>query len=237
MNRLIVILTGAGISAESGIPTFRGADGLWENHRVEDVASPEGFARDPELVQRFYNQRRQYLQSEKVQPNAAHHALGRLEREWPGEVLLVTQNIDDLHERGGSRNLIHLHGELLKARCTVAETVTPWYRDITEHDRCECCEPANGLRPHVVWFGEMPLQLEAIYRALQECFLFISIGTSGLVYPAADFVREANIYGAKTVEINLEASGYRFEERHLGPATRKVPEYVENLLKAGIAGT
>ncbi len=230
MKRLIVILTGAGISAESGIDTFRGSGGLWENHRIEDVASPEGFARNSDLVQQFYNGRRRDLQSAKVVPNAAHRALAKLEQDWPGDALLITQNIDDLHERAGSKNLIHLHGELLKARCTVSEKVYPWYRDINEEDLCECCSPTNPLRPHVVWFGEMPLRLDEIYEALKECVLFISIGTSGNVYPAADFVREAKVHGAKTVEINLEETGHHFDEHHLGPATKKVSEYVDALL-------
>lgn len=230
MENMIVILTGAGISAESGIDTFRGSGGLWENHQIEDVATPEGFTRNPSLVQRFYNERRRDLQSGDVQPNAAHRALARLEQDWPGEVLLVTQNIDDLHERAESKNLIHLHGELLKARCTASETTYPWYRDINETDLCQCCSPASQLRPHVVWFGEMPLQLDEIYAALKVCALFISIGTSGNVYPAADFVREAKIYGAKTVDINLEATGHHFDERYIGPATKKVPEYVATLL-------
>lgn len=226
------MLTGAGISAESGIRTFRAADGLWEEHRIEDVATPEGFARDPALVQRFYNERRALLPT--VKPNPAHHALGHLEQQWPAEVLVVTQNIDNLHERGGSRNLIHLHGELLKVRCTRTGQLYDWSGDVGPDDGCRCCQPPSDLRPHVVWFGEMPLQLDRIYQALGACSLFISIGTSGNVYPAADFVREARAGGAHTVEINLEPSRVNraFDEHHHGQAGELVPRYVERLLQS-----
>lgn len=191
LNR-IVILTGAGISAESGIRTFRGADGLWENHRLEDVATPEAFARNPELVQRFYNDRRRQLFNRDIQPNSAHQALAKLEAEFTGEVLLVTQNIDNLHERAGSQHLIHMHGELMQARCLacaqtslLTEAETP---DLDSLMPCPHCTTRGTLRPHVVWFGEMPLQLDEIYAALAQADLFISIGTSGNVYPAAGFV-------------------------------------------------
>ncbi|AOS95849.1 NAD-dependent protein deacylase [Microbulbifer aggregans] len=227
----IVVLTGAGISAESGIRTFRGADGLWENHRLEDVATPEAFERDPELVQRFYNARRQQLLSAEIAPNTAHRALAELEQKFPGEFLLVTQNIDDLHERAGSRNLIHMHGELLKARCRVTGDLFPVTGDLTTAMPCRCCNESGNLRPHVVWFGEMPLEMERIYDALSSCDLFISIGTSGNVYPAAGFVECANLAGAHTVELNLERSsvGDAFAEHHQGRASEVVVDYVRKL--------
>lgn len=228
----IVVLTGAGISAESGIRTFRGADGLWENHRLEDVATPEAFERDPELVQRFYNARRRQLLSGAVMPNAAHRALAELEAQFPGECLLVTQNIDDLHERAGSHNLIHMHGELLKARCRITGDLFPIADDLTTEMPCPCCNEPGNLRPHVVWFGEMPLQMERIYDALSACDLFISIGTSGNVYPAAGFVECANLAGAHTVELNLERSsvGDAFAEHRQGQASKVVTGYVRELL-------
>lgn len=231
----IVLLTGAGISAESGIKTFRAADGLWEEHRVEDVATPEGFAANPELVQQFYNSRRRQLLGPQVQPNAAHRALARLDAEFAGDVLLVTQNIDDLHERAGSRRLIHMHGELLKMRCAVTEKLYSINGDITTADCCECCGEAGNLRPHVVWFGEMPLLMDEIYAALDKCDLFIAIGTSGNVYPAAGFVQIANQAGAHTIEINLEPSAVNsaFSEKRTGLATKLVPELVDELLANG----
>ncbi len=233
MAENIVILTGAGISAESGIKTFRAADGLWEDHRVEDVATPEAFLRNP-LVQNFYNQRRQQLLTPAIQPNAAHRALAKLEKAFPaGKVLLVTQNIDDLHERAGSRNLIHMHGELLKGRCQTSGGLVDLDHDLTVSLPCPLCGGKGCLRPHVVWFGEMPLQMEAIYRALSQCDRFISIGTSGNVYPAAGFVEEANRHGAHTVELNLEPSQRltAFAEHQHGLASELVPAYVEALIE------
>ena len=228
----IVVLTGAGISAESGIRTFRGADGLWENHRLEDVATPEAFERDPQLVQRFYNARRQQLLSPEIAPNAAHLALAQLERKFSGDFLLVTQNIDDLHERAGSENLIHMHGELLKMRCSVSGELFPIRGDLTIEARCACCKRSGTLRPHVVWFGEMPLEMDHIYDSLSNCDLFISIGTSGNVYPAAGFVECANMAGAHTVELNLERSsvGDAFAEHRHGPASEVVEQFVRELL-------
>jgi NAD-dependent deacetylase len=228
----IVILTGAGISAESGIQTFRAADGLWENHRVEDVASPEGFARDPILVQRFYNERRKQVLSDEVKANAAHQALGRLEAESEAKVLVVTQNIDDLHERGGSKNLIHMHGELLKMRCEKSQQVFEIRGDISSESPCSCCGETGRLRPDIVWFGEMPMQMEKILEALMSCDLFISIGTSGHVYPAAGFVMQAKSAGAHTLELNLEpsAQGSVFDEQQYGPATELVRQYVDKIL-------
>jgi NAD-dependent deacetylase len=230
--RSIVILTGAGISAESGIMTFRAADGLWENHRVEDVASPEGYARNPGLVQHFYNERRHQLLSDAVQPNPAHRALAKLEAEFSGDVTLVTQNIDDLHERGGSQRVIHMHGELLKMFCTRSKQVFFIRDDIEHHHRCDCCQQVGTLRPDIVWFGEIPYHMETISDALARCDLFISIGTSGNVYPAAGFVSMANRVGAHTVEINLEPSMVqsRFKEKIYGKAGDVLPEYVESLL-------
>ena len=225
----IVILTGAGISAESGIDTFRAAGGLWEQHRIEDVATPEGFARNPNLVLGFYDMRREALAN--VTPNPAHTALARLEREFAGELLLVTQNVDDLHERGGSARVLHMHGELKSALCTACETRSPWLASMIDRPPCPVCR-APMLRPDVVWFGEMPYQMGRIYQALETCDLFVSIGTSGAVYPAAGFVQEARANGAHTLELNLEPSeGSRlFHESRLGPASMLVPQWVEEML-------
>lgn len=233
MSASLVILTGAGISAESGIKTFRDHDGLWENHRIEDVASIDGFRRNPALVQDFYNQRRAQLLEPQIRPNAAHEALARLEREWRGDFLLVTQNVDNLHERAGSRKLIHMHGELLKVRCARTERVFDWNTPIAHDTRCECCNRAGMLRPHIVWFGEMPLEMDRITRALASCELFISIGTSGNVYPAAGFV-EMVPGNARTIELNLERSsiGSAFLEHRNGPASTTVPAFVSELLGA-----
>jgi NAD-dependent deacetylase len=236
--RSIVILTGAGISAESGLLTFRDNDGLWCNHRVEDVATPEAFARNPKLVQEFYNMRRAQLA--EVKPNAAHLALGRLAEKFDGEVLLVTQNVDNLHERAlegciprAGFELLHMHGELVKARCSETDTVYDWQGDITPDSLCGCCHESGTLRPHIVWFGEMPLYMEKIHNALRRCDLFISIGTSGNVYPAAGFVMDVKRFGrGKTVELNMEPStGHTlFDEKRYGPATKTVPEYIHTLL-------
>lgn len=228
----VVVLTGAGISAESGIRTFRGDDGLWENHRLEDVATPEAFRRDPTLVQRFYNARREQLLSPDIAPNAAHQALARLERALPGRFLLVTQNVDNLHERAGSDAIIHMHGELLKARCCHCQHVSEIAADLHPQSHCVSCDRRGGLRPHIVWFGEVPLQMDEIYEALSRCTLFASIGTSGNVYPAAGFVEVANAAGAHTIELNLEASRVRtaFREHREGPASQLVPAWVDELL-------
>jgi NAD-dependent deacetylase len=229
----ILILTGAGISQESGLATFRDADGIWASVRIDDVATPEAFARDPARVQAFYNARRRQLQHPSVIPNTAHDALARLEAVRPGEVMIATQNIDDLHERAGSRAVIHMHGELLKARCTACGRTTVWYDDLTGNEGCPTCAIEGQLRPHVVWFGEMPLRLDAIYQVLAECKVFISIGTSGSVEPAASFVEEARRAGAHTVELNLEPSqcATLFAQRIYGPASKIVPEFVATLLK------
>ena len=229
----IVILTGAGISAESGINTFRDQNGLWENHRIEDVATPEGFQRNPDLVQTFYNLRRQQLSAQDITPNPAHFALAELETQSPHEVLLVTQNVDNLHERAGSKNLLHMHGELLKSRCSYTDIIFEQETDIDSETLCPCCDAMGRLRPHIVWFGEMPLYMEQIYHALEQCDLFIAIGTSGHVYPAAGFVDVANASGAHTVELNLEPSqiANAFKESRLGRASELVPQYLRTLLK------
>ncbi len=229
--RNIVILTGAGISAESGLSTFRDEGGLWAQHRIEDVATPEGFARDPDLVQNFYNLRRRELG--RCQPNAAHKALARLAQDLDGRVTLITQNVDNLHEAAGSPEVWHMHGELLKARCLRCHAVSDWAEDIRQASRCPACQ-IGALRPHVVWFGEIPLYLDRIEERLIEADLFLSIGTSGAVYPAAGFVRLARAHGtAHTVELNLEESdgAWAFHEGRYGRAGEVVPAFVEDVLK------
>lgn len=224
----LVVLTGAGISAESGLRTFRDGDGLWEQHRLEEVATPMAFRRDPALVHRFYNERRRSLAS--VEPNAAHHALARLDRTWRGELLLVTQNVDDLHDRAGSRRLLHLHGELLKARCLTCGAVVAWTGDLAVDTPCPACG-LGGLRPHITWFHEVPMGTDRVYEALERCDLFVAIGTSGHVYPAAGFV-EAVPRSARTLELNLTPSlvASAFQEVRVGPATELVPAWVDALL-------
>ncbi len=232
----IVILTGAGISKESGLDTFRDADGIWAQVDLEDVATPQGFARNPGLVHDFYNARRAGLLDRTVAPNAAHRALARLEEAWPGDVLLVTQNIDDLHERAGSRRLLHMHGEILKARCMACGNVCHWDEDMSLSSVCLACGEIGRLRVHVVWFGEIPFEMDRIEEALLRCGLFVSVGTSGNVYPAAGFVEQARLLGrAHTVELNLEPSeGHSlFAERLYGPATEVVPGFVERILNEG----
>lgn len=226
----IVILTGAGLSAESGMATFRDKDGIWSKVDYRDVATPEGFARNPALVHEFYNRRRR--DHALVRPNAAHLALARLEREFSGRVVVVTQNIDALHEAAGSRNLIHMHGELLMALCAHCGSTHAWTVDLSIDTQCPRCGSDQGMRPDVVWFGEMPYHMEEIAARLMACDLFISIGTSGNVYPAAGFVAEARARGAHTVELNLEPSegASFFAEAVHGPATRVVPAYVDRLL-------
>ncbi|MBY6165385.1 NAD-dependent deacylase [Pseudooceanicola nitratireducens] len=225
----IVILTGAGISAESGMGTFRGAGGLWENRRVEDVATPEGFARDPALVHAFYNARRK--RAAQVAPNAAHTAIARLQRAYPGTVTLITQNVDALHEKGGSGDVIHMHGELAGALCAACDHRWTAPDEMQPGHPCPACA-APAARPDVVWFGEMPYHMERILDALSQATLFAAIGTSGQVYPAAGFVQEADTAGAHTVELNLEPSAVvsDFAETRFGPATQTVPAWVEELL-------
>jgi NAD-dependent deacetylase len=233
--RNLVILTGAGVSAESGLATFRGPDGLWEGHRVEDVCTPEAFRRDPALVHQFYDTRRAKLGT--VEPNAAHRALARLDAEWPGELLLVTQNVDDLHERAGSKRLLHMHGELTSGWCLACDERFGWTGPMSPDavravNLCPACGAEGQVRPDIVWFGEMPYEMERIDEALQRCDLFVSIGTSGAVYPAAGFVQTARYCGAKTLEINLEPSlgSYMFDESRTGTAGDLVPQWVDEAL-------
>jgi NAD-dependent deacetylase len=225
----IVILTGAGISAESGLSTFRGPDGLWEGHRVEDVCTPQALVRDADLVHRFYDERRARLA--EVRPNPAHEALARLDANWTGELLIVTQNVDDLHERAGARRLIHMHGELKSALCAGCGTAQAWDGALPPGSRCPACGTPQ-LRPDIVFFGEMPYRMDEIDAAVRRADLFVSIGTSGAVYPAAGFIQTARHCGARTLELNLEpsAGSYLFEETRLGPASRLVPALVEELL-------
>ncbi|MEJ7927355.1 NAD-dependent deacylase [Sphingobium sp. AN641] len=227
--RTIVILTGAGISAESGLATFRGPDGLWEGHRVEDVCTPQALRRDPALVHRFYDERRARLA--QVRPNAAHEALAALDRAWPGELLIVTQNVDDLHERAGATRLIHMHGELRSALCAACGAAVAWEAGLPPGSICPGCgQPA--LRPDIVFFGEMPYDMDRIEDALARADLFVSVGTSGAVYPAAGFVQTARHYGARTIELNLDpsAGSIWFDESRMGPASLLVPALVHELL-------
>lgn len=225
----IVVLTGAGVSAESGLPTFRDADGLWEGHRVEDVATPEAFDHQPSVVHRFYDARRAALAT--VDPNPAHHALARLEEALGDDLLLVTQNIDDLHERGGSTRLVHMHGRLRSAWCRACDGRIDWELDLADHPPCPRCG-VTELRPDVVWFGEMPYEMDRIFAALEEADVFVSIGTSGAVYPAAGFVQYAGGRGAHTLELNLEpsAGSSLFAEARHGPASMLVPHWVSEIV-------
>ncbi len=228
----IVILTGAGISAESGLGTFRDTDGLWTKYDLNEVATPEGFARNPEMVQAFYNARRENCLGAK--PNAAHVALARLQADFPGRLTIVTQNVDNLHERGGSTGVIHMHGEMLSALCSACGHQWPWEGTMGMEDSCASCAATGTVRPDVVWFGEMPYHMDRIYAELAACDVFVAIGTSGQVYPAAGFVSEARGAGAETVEINLEASDNSgiFTRQILGPASETVPAWVDELLAA-----
>ena len=226
----IVILTGAGISAESGLRTFRASDGLWEDHRIEDVATPEAFTRNPRLVQDFYNDRRRT--SRAAVPNLAHAALARLEAMLPGEVMIVTQNVDTLHERAGSRNVLHMHGSLEGALCAACGHRWPAPAVMAVEEVCPACGAPAG-RPDIVWFGEYPYHMEEIWTALRKAEIFVALGTSGNVYPAAAFVQDAARAGAHTIELNLEASAIHtdFDETRQGRATEIVPPWVEELLK------
>jgi NAD-dependent deacetylase len=226
----IVVLTGAGVSAESGMGTFRDKDGIWTRHRLEDVATPEGFARNPALVQDFYNKRRAALA--EARPNAAHFALVRLEKATVargGDFLLVTQNVDDLHEKAGSLSIVHMHGELASILCGACGWRRRWTQDLLVTTPCQACGREGTLRPDVVWFGEIPYAMDEIHDRLASCDLFVSIGTSGEVYPAAGFVREAMMAGAHTLELNLEpsANAGMFTEGRYGPASEVVSAWVE----------
>jgi NAD-dependent deacetylase len=226
----IVVLTGAGISAESGLGTFRDKDGLWTRVDLNEVATPEGYRRNPDLVLDFYNQRRQGLV--EAQPNAAHRALARLEARLGDGLTLVTQNVDDLHERGGSARVVHMHGELLSALCAACAHRWPWSGPMSTTDACPACTAAGHVRPDVVWFGEMPYRMDEIYGRIAEADLFAAIGTSGQVYPAAGFVMDAKLNGAATIEINLERtdSSGAFDRHVLGPASQAVPRWVDEVL-------
>lgn len=231
MSAEYVILTGAGISAESGIRTFRDADGLWEGHAVEDVASPQGFIRNPNLVYDFYNQRRAQVLSPEVKPNAAHVALADLARDLGSKMLLITQNVDHLHEAAGHCDVLHMHGELLKARCQKCGVTYHIETDFDQTTQCQNCEMVGGLRPDIVWFGEMPFFMPEIEAYLTNCRYFISIGTSGHVYPAAGFVQMAKMIGAQTTELNLEPSqnARQFDHAIYGYAGDVVPEWCETV--------
>ena len=227
----IVILTGAGVSAESGLETFRASDGLWASHRIEDVCTPQALARDPGLVHAFYDARRAKLA--EVTPNAAHRALARLDAEWPGGLLIVTQNVDDLHERAGTKRLLHMHGELKSALCAACDARHRWEGPMGGGPPCPSCDAA-ALRPDIVFFGEMPYEMERIDAALARADLFVSVGTSGAVYPAAGFVQSARHYGARALELNLEpsAGSYLFSESRMGPAGDLVPVWVDEVLNS-----
>lgn len=228
--RKIVVLTGAGISAESGLRTFRDDKGLWENHRIEDVCTPEGFQRDPSLVHDFYNGRRQQL-LKCAKPNAAHVALAEFEKRWPHDFLLVTQNVDNLHESAGSPHVLHMHGELLSVRCQQTRQSHPWRQDTQSTSLCPCCQQPGNIRPDIVWFGEMPKGMARIHAALEQADIFVAVGTSGHVYPAAGFVSMAKDAGAHTVELNLEPSDNcsQFHEQHYGLASQVVQAFFEAL--------
>ncbi|MGP3536346.1 NAD-dependent deacylase [Microbacterium sp. RD1] len=231
----VVVLTGAGISAESGLATFRDAGGLWEGFAVEDVATPEGFARDPDTVLAFYDARRRAAAS--AVPNPAHDALVALERELGEDLLVVTQNVDDLHERAGSRRLLHMHGELARARCTACGLVTAWHADLRPRPACPSCG-RRALRPDVVWFGEVPYGLDTIEDAVRGCDVFAAVGTSGAVYPAAGLGATAAAFGARTVELNLAPSlpAVPFDDVRVGPATAVVPAWVDEIVRGGTPG-
>jgi len=232
-SKNIVILTGAGISAESGIDTFRAAGGLWENHKVEDVATPQGYFKDPQLVHNFYNMRRAALKT--VKPNAAHIALAKLETELTkrgGQLTIVTQNVDDLHERGGVSEVIHMHGILTSMLCGICEHRWEYFEEASPEMLCPSCEVKGSPRPDIVWFGEMPYHMDAIEERVADCDLFVSIGTSGAVYPAAGFVQMAKALSKQTLELNLERSqgSHHFHESRLGSAGHLVPLWVEEVL-------
>ena len=226
----VTVLTGAGISAESGVPTFRDANGLWEGHRVEEVATPEAFDLQPSVVHRFYDERRAALGG--VEPNDAHRALARLEQALGDDLLVVTQNIDDLHERGGSSRVLHMHGELRSALCRACGARTRWADPLAHRPPCPRCG-VTELRPDVVWFGEIPYAMDRIQDALERTDLFVSIGTSGAVYPAAGFVQYAARRGARTLELNLQPSEgtHLFDDARHGPASALVPSWVDELLR------
>jgi NAD-dependent deacetylase len=228
----VVVLTGAGISHESGLSTFRDPDGIWAKVNIDEVATPAAFRRNPALVHDFYNARRRQLLTPSVRPNTAHKALTELQHRWQGRVIVVTQNIDDLHERAGTTGILHMHGELLKARCACCQHRARWTDDLTTETACPNCARAGEMRPDVVWFGEMPMHMDTIEKAIERAGVFLSIGTSGTVYPAAGLVQIARAAGAHTVELNLEESlgASLFHKTLYGPATQVVPNYIKMLL-------
>lgn len=229
----IVVLTGAGISAESGIRTFRDQNGLWENHAIEEVATAEGFQNNPALVHQFYNARRAQLLDAQVKPNAAHLALSTLEKHilaQGGHFLLVTQNVDNLHQRAGSQSILAMHGQLQQVKCVHSGLSVPWLEHLTTEHRCSCCHLAQSLRPDIVWFGETPYHLDVIENALLKADLFVAIGTSGNVYPAAGFTDLAARAGAMTLEINLEPTRGQFASGVYGKASQVVPKWVNELI-------
>lgn len=237
MNKMrnIVVLSGAGISAESGLETFRGSDGTWNRYHIEDVATPEAFSRNPVLVNSFYNKRRQ--DAAKAVPNDAHYALAELEKQWNGKFLIVTQNVDDLHERAGSKKLIHMHGTLNHVLCLACNHKSKWLTDVTEESKCPHCSKIGQLRPDIVWFGEMPYHINDIEEALHHADIFVAIGTSGTVYPAAGFVSIAQAAGAECYEINLICDNTLsnvFDYAISGPASKTVPDFVNELLQSNI---
>ncbi|WP_395344675.1 NAD-dependent deacylase [Ningiella sp. W23] len=233
MNKIIV-LSGAGISAESGIKTFRDSNGLWENHSVEEVATPQGFSANPTLVYRFYNQRRAQLLEGKVKPNAAHFALSEFESYYPRHTHIITQNVDNLHEQAGSKNVLHMHGELLKAKCVTTNRSFSVDFNFDEHIPCPCCDKKGSLRPDIVWFGEVPYYMEEIEALIEQADVFISVGTSGSVYPAAGFVQLANAVGAHTIEVNISPSETKnaFAEHRYGLASEVLPKLLNELRSA-----
>lgn len=226
-NGRLTVLAGAGVSAESGIPTFRDMGGLWEQHSLEEVATPEAYVRQPELVLDFYNARRQTLHT--VEPNPAHGALARLEELLGERFCLITQNIDDLHERAGSHNVLHMHGELFKVRCNDCHAVYEWQEDLKRNDSCASCQ--GEMRPHIVWFGEMPFYMDCEIPTALSAEVFMSIGTSGTVYPAAGFVMEVKRQGNLCVEVNLEPSenASYFDVQLVGNASEVLPTLVDSL--------
>lgn len=230
----IAVLTGAGISKESGLDTFRDTDGIWHRYSLEDVCTPEGFKRNPVLVHDFYNQRRQQLLGSAIAPNAAHTALAALEEAWPGKFTLITQNIDNLHERAGSKNILHMHGELLRVRCSTCSHSLLTVEQSTIDDICRACAVKGRMRPDIVWFNEMPYHMDVIEKALIDADLFVAIGTSGTIYPAAGFRMLAAQFGASTVEVNLEPSGQAnyFTHGFYGPATAQVPLFVSQIMES-----
>ena len=228
----IFVLTGAGISAESGLATFRGTDGLWNNHKVEDVATIEGFEKNPQYVHEFYNELKPLVLSAK--PNLAHNCLVRLQKEYKGKVNIITQNVDTLHEKAGSENVYHIHGRIDEVVCLNCSHVIKAFDDVNFSDVCTKCNVSNILKPNIVFFGEMPLYMTEVQKLLRQCDLFVSVGTSGIVYPAAGFVQTAKFYGADTIEFNLEeTSNNRLFDRHIkGKCTQTLPSFVEDLLVA-----